>query len=161
MRYVLEQLEHLRLWLWAALLTPLWAWVQVHFGGFWWSNPFCWICIFWAADWALGSGRALYDGWMHPDEPERGFRPRRALMSVLKLGGYVGGLMVAWGLRDSAGVGGKAVAMCAETGLLLYEASSVFGHLGEISGIAVFRAFSQKAHTASGAEKKETTCPSS
>lgn len=144
-----EHMEHARLWLSAIILAPAWEWIRAHWAGFWWSSPLIWICLFWVADWLLGSARAAWDGWSHPDEPERGFRPRRALLSLGKLAGYVAGLMVAWGLRDSAGLGGAAVAAVAEAGILLYEASSVFRHLAALTGLPIFRWISTTADRAS------------
>lgn len=153
MRHILEQLDHVRLWAIAVLLAPVWQWVQVHWSAFWWSSPLVWICLFWAADWVLGSSRALYAGWAHPDDPARGWRPARAARSVLKLLTWVCVLMVAWGLRDSAGVGGAMAAACIEAGVLLTEAGSVCGHLAEVSGLPVLRVFASKMKRQTGEEK--------
>lgn len=159
MREYLENFDHLRLWLWAwatALLTPFWVWVQAHWGGFWVSNPLVWLAIFWAADFCLGFGRAASDGWRHPEDKTRGVDKRKILQSLLKLIGYVAGLMVAWGLRDAVGIGGGAVASVAEVGILCYEAASVFGHLGAITGVPVFNFIAQSARIRAGGKKESS-----
>lgn len=154
-----EHIESLRVQAVAAMtaiFTPLWLWVQAHWGGFWVSNPLVWLAIFWLADFCLGFGRAGWDGITHPADPERGIQPRKVLHSVLKLFGYVGGLMIAWGLRDALGIGGAAVATVAEVGILCYEASSVFRHLGALfPDVPVFNFIAQTARTVSGGKKDE------
>lgn len=150
-----DHLEHVRLWLLAVVVAPAWQWLQVHWGGFWWSSPVVWICLFWAADWVLGSARALHDGWTHPDDPTRGWRARRAAGSVGKLMAWLAVLGVAWGMRDSHMLGGVMAAACLEAGVLLAEVSSVLYHLGEITGSPVLRFYATKfRHRAAG--EKET-----
>lgn len=144
LQYFEEQFDHLRLWVVAVFLAPGWQWVVVHWSGFWWSSPLVWISIFWAADWVLGTARACYSGWAHPEDPTMGWRPARSARSVLKLLWYVGALMLAWGLRDSAGMGGVVAAACIETGILLTEAGSVIQHMADLSGIPVLRVFATK-----------------
>ena len=154
MPWLREHLESARVWAWAVLLAPSWEWVQVHWGGFWWSSPLIWICLFWAADWVLGSARALHDGYTHPADPTRGWRARRAAQSVGKLAIWVAVLMVAWGLRDSAGTGGKVAASLFELGVLLTEAGSVIGHLGEITGSPLLRGFAARSREMVGNRKE-------
>lgn len=144
MSHLRDWVEQARLWLVAAVLSPAWQWVVIHWGGFWWSSSLVWISLFWAADWALGTARAIHSGWVHPDDPTRGWSPRRSAKSVLKLVWYILALMLAWGLRDSAGIGGQMAAACIETGVLLTEAGSVMGHMADISGIPVLRVFATK-----------------
>ena len=144
MPWLREHLESARVWAWAVLLTPGWAWVTEHWGGFWWSSPVVWICLFWSFDWLLGSGRALHEGWAHPGDPTKGFRARRAAASVGKLLVWLLVLMVAWGLRDSRMLGGTLAAACLEAGVLLTEASSVLYHLGEITGAPFLRFYATK-----------------
>lgn len=146
-------LDSLRLWLVAAMtaiLTPFWAWVTAHWAGFWWSNPLCWLAVFWAADFVLGYSRAAYEGLAHPNQPEFGVDKHKILLSFRKLAGYVAGLMIAWGLRDGLGVGGDAVASAAEVAILVYEASSVMGHVGAITGLPIFNFIANKGRRLTG-----------
>lgn len=153
MSHLRDGLEQLRLWLVAAVLSPGWAWVTEHWAGFWWSSPVVWVSIFWLLDLVLGSSRALYDGWSHPEDPTRGFRPRRCARSTLKLCAWLAVLMVAWGMRDSHMVGGILAASCLEAGVLLTEASSVLRHLGELTGAPFLRFYATKFERQAGAEK--------
>lgn len=130
-----EHLESARVWIMAVIVSPAWGWMRLHWSGFWWSSPVVWISIFWAADWLLGSYRALTAGT---------FRPRRAAASVGKLMAWLAVLMVAWGLRDSTMLGGGLAASCLEAGVLLAEASSVLYHLGELTGSPVLRFYAAK-----------------
>lgn len=149
---VRDQLEQVRLWLCAVVLAPAWAWITAHWGGFWWSSPVVWICIFWLLDLCLGSARALHDGWTHPQDPTRGWRARRAAGSVGKLCMWLLVLMVAWGFRDSGIMGGKLAAACLEAGVILTEASSVLYHLGEITGAPFLRFYATKFRRQAGGE---------
>lgn len=152
MRYLLDHLDGLRRWWTAALVLPFWEWCRVHWAGFWWSSPFVWICLFWAADWCLGSARALHDGWSHPEQPERGWRAARAARSVLKLGVWLAVLGVAWGIRDSGIPYGTVPAGCLEAGVILTEAGSVVAHLAELSGSPTLRFLATKIRRQTGAD---------
>lgn len=156
MRYITEHLDYLRRWAHVAVILPLWEWTRLHFGAFWFSSPFVWTCLFWAADWTLGGARAALDGWRHPDQPERGWSARRAARSLLKLLLWITVLAIAWGIRDSGIPYGNVPAGCLEAGIILTEAGSVLGHLAELSGSSALRFLASKirTHTTGDAEKK-------
>lgn len=114
----------------AALVFGLiWNEVRARFSGFWFAAPLFWVSVFWAIDFALGSGRALYAGeW----------KARRSLMSGFKLAGGCCVLLVSHAMRDSHLPFASIPASLLETVVLFAEFSSVLIHVGELTGIEVF-----------------------
>lgn len=133
-----------------AALVFAFAWNELRsrFAGFWFTAPLFWLSIFWVIDFILGSGRAISEGQ---------WKPRRALLSSVKLAAGCVGLLVAHALRDTHLLFSSIPANLLETVILFAEISSVLIHVGEITGIKALTMIGRAFRSGSDRAAKKLT----
>lgn len=103
---------------------PAWAWFSQYVNtDALWTSPYTWVGVLWGIDFIAGSCLAVY---------RKQWKASRARQSIGKLLLWMVALWVAEILRRFA-VGGFIPAAGLEAGVMLVEASSIMGHLANLS----------------------------
>lgn len=132
MRDLMDYLNSLRHWLWAAILTPLWILIQETWTGFVLTDPVMAITALWFADLVLGVSFAMIDGHRNPTDKTRGLKVDRIMKSFYKLLGYLFGMGVAqiliWVGKGNPGLSFAGAAL--QTIILFKESMSAVRNIG-------------------------------
>lgn len=105
-------------------LTPMWAAFTSLWTGFFLSNSFLIVTLFWGADLFLGSLKALLD---------RNFKPQKFVKGVARWLLWIVALLVAWGFRIGLPGVGNIIASIVESVIILAEGSSILRNLAMFS----------------------------